>query len=442
MDESSVDTQKVYTLLELNSLVRESIKQTFPDLVWVCGEIKDLRDQKKHIYFNLCQKHPEVDKIIAQAKAVIFERTIPYIHRRLSAQGKFVLKKDIEIKILCRVDFYPKWGKFMLVVLDIDPIYTLGKIAQNKERIISKLKELGLLEKNKFLEVSLVPLNIGLITSYDSAAYHDFISELKTSGFGFKVYFYDAYMQGENTERDIIRALKFFSSFDEELDVVVITRGGGSSADLSWFDNFKIAKAVASSRFPVFTALGHEINISVVDYVAHQFFKTPTAIAKDLVGRVKDFWEGIDSLGVKILDLADRSLENWKESLLKDSLHLQNGVFKYFDDLKRNLAASYAHMNSLAISKIRYLEKILEVHSQNFRNGLGPILKEKRRKIESLEEKLEILNPRNILKRGFSITTCKGRTIKDASFLKPRDQLYTFFYKGRARSYVEEITDG
>ncbi|RKY67611.1 MAG: hypothetical protein DRQ24_12650, partial [Candidatus Latescibacterota bacterium] len=170
----SVNTAKIYTVLEVNNLIRESLKDTFPETIWVCGEIQDLR-RREHINFTLCQKHPTDDSVIARVKVVIFENTVSYIEKRLKlADSRLILKKDIEVKLLCRVDFYPKSGQVSLVVFDIDPIYTLGRIAQSRQRIIERLKTKGLLERNKALQLPDVPLKIGLITSVDSAAYHDF----------------------------------------------------------------------------------------------------------------------------------------------------------------------------------------------------------------------------------------------------------------------------
>jgi exodeoxyribonuclease VII large subunit len=170
-------TERVYSILELNTTVRELIRIEFPDYIWVCGEIQDLR-QREHINFNLVQKHSHADEIIAQVSAVIFANITSHIFEKIKESGAlFTLKDDIEVKLLCKVDLYAKAGKFSLTVIDIDPVYTLGKVAQAREKIIEDLRQRGLLEKNKLLSFPELPLKIGLITSSDSAAYHDFINE-------------------------------------------------------------------------------------------------------------------------------------------------------------------------------------------------------------------------------------------------------------------------
>ena len=286
-------TEKIYTILELNSSVRRLIKDEFPEAIWVCGEIQDFRasKDKRHIYFNFVQKHPEADEIIAQVNAKIFESHKPQILKRLQEISLgFELKNDIEVKLKCEVDLYAKQGSFGLIIVDIDPIYTIGKIAQGRQRIIEELKAKGLLEKNKSLSIPALALKIGLITAYESAAYHDVIDEFKKSRYGFTILAYDAFMQGKFVERDIVAALDFFNKFTkDELDVIMIARGGGSTADLSWFDNKKIAEAVAFSKFPIISAIGHEINISITDMVAHTSVKTPTKCAQFLVEKIKNF---------------------------------------------------------------------------------------------------------------------------------------------------------
>lgn len=163
----------------------------FPVGVWVCGEIQgyNRNRDKAHVFFELCEKDSISKDILARIGLVIFSGRKTHIEHMLkSAENAFSLKDDIEVKFLCKVDFYPPHGAVRLIVESIDPIYTLGKIAQEKQRLIVLLKEKGTLDKNKQLALPLVPLTLGLITSHDSAAYNDFISELQNSGYGFKVF--------------------------------------------------------------------------------------------------------------------------------------------------------------------------------------------------------------------------------------------------------------
>ncbi len=439
-------TEKVYTISELNTLIKQIINYEFPDYVWVCGEIQDLkiRENKKHIYFNLVQKHPEIDEILAKAKAIIFERTKAYIQFRFKKKSlSSFLKDGIEVKVLVRVNFYPKWGEYRLEVFDIDPIYTLGKIAQNRERVLSELKREGLLDKNKTLSLPLVPLNIGLITAYNSAAYHDFLSELKKSGYSFKIYFFDSHMQGKFVEKDLTRALRFFSSLKEkELDLIVITRGGGETSDLAYFDLKSIAKEVANSKYPVLSAIGHEINISILELTSHSFFKTPTKVAQFIVDKVREFMENIEGFYSFITEKEEAILKKNKKDLQLKTSKFFRLLQTYFSKQRAQLIGAKSFLYSKALERIKGFNLELNSIFRDISQGVDFGLKSKKNFLAKEEEKLRLLNPRNVLKRGFSITLKNNKPVKESSYLKKDEKIKTILYKGEVLSQVENIRRG
>jgi exodeoxyribonuclease VII large subunit len=442
MRESFLKTEKIYTISELNNIVRGLIRQEFPDYIWVCGEIQDYKasPSKKHIYFNLVQKHPEADQIIAQVKAIIFEDAKPKIFRRVrETESAFELRDDIEVKLQCRVDFYPKWGEYRLIVVDVDPFYTLGKVAANRQRIIEDLRRQNLLDKNKILPLPLVPLRIGLITSFGSAAYHDFINELKGSSYGFKIFIYDSYMQGKFVERDVVGALEFFNRLGDVIDIVVITRGGGSTADLGWFDNKGIAEAVAYSKFPVISALGHQINITITDLVAHTSLKTPTKVAQFLIDMVRTFLEQIEYFQDEITTQANSLIEKERQILQSLAVRFDSSVVKYFRAQHLYLAESRRdclnRARALISSKYEKLLgdlKLLKIYLDN-------LFEKKQNSITSAQDKVKLLDPKNILRRGYSITFKDSRAVKDASELAKDDLIKTVFFKGHAFSSIKRI---
>ncbi len=473
-----VKTEKVYSILELNTTVRRFLKLEFPDYIWVCGEVQDLKmsRDKRHIYFNLAQKHPEVEEIVAQVSAKIFEGYKEQIFKRLEdIDPTFTLKNEIEIKVKCEVDLYPKTGSFGLIVVDIDPYYTLGKIAQTKQRIIEELRKKGLLDKNKGLTLARVPLRVGLITAEDSAAYHDFIDELKKSRFSFKVWLYNCYMQGSLTERSVLSALKFFNRFPPDfLDVIVISRGGGSSAELSSFDNQTIAEAIALSKFPVITALGHQINLTIADLVAHTSLKTPTKGAQFLIETVRSFMQEVEKAKERILRLGEGVIGEEKKGLKDLTLRIETNLSKYFK--KHHLEISKKELSLLNLSKgfflhkkrslkesLMRLETLLsryfrrqaqELLERRFRldnlwrdflirqrkgladnlnilkNHIDNFLKSQKEDLKHKQEKLKLLDPKNILCRGYSITLKEGKALKDIDKIEDDDIIETILYRG------------
>jgi len=443
MEEKFLQTERVYTISELNSVVRNLLREEFSDYIWVCGEIQDLRERKDkpHIYFKLVQKHPELDEIIAQIKAIIFEEAKKKIFLRMrEASPQFELKNNIEVKVLCKVEFYAKRGEIRLFVFDIDPFYTLGKLAQAKARIIENLKRKGLLEKNKQLEFPLLPLRIGLITSFDSAAYHDFINELKVSNYGFKIFLYNSYMQGKFVEQDVIKAIDFFNQ-SSSVDIIVITRGGGSTADLSWFDNEKIAETIANSSIPVLSALGHQINTTVCDLVAHTSLKTPTKVAQFLVEKIENFKNEVEYLGEQIMDKAKFYLERENKDLKAKAVRFDSLISHYFlthhtqlTEIEERCLSSTRYILASTKNEVRQIKRLLNIHLDNFFKKVYNL-------VDSLQTKLKLLDPKNILKRGYSITFKGKKAVKNASLLKEKDKVRTVFFKGEIEAEVKRINE-
>jgi exodeoxyribonuclease VII large subunit len=435
-------TQKIYTVLELNNAVRKLIKNEFSEYVWVCGELQDFKDSKdkRHIYFNLVQKHPEIDEIIAKVSGVIFEGRKPQIFSRLQeADLSFNLKNDIEVKLLCEVDLYPKTGKFTLIVVDIDPIYTLGKIAQSRQRIMEDLRNKGLLDRNKLTRMPIVPLKIGLVTAYNSAAYHDFTNELKVSCYGFKVLVYNCHMQGRFVERDVVGALNFFNNFShQELDVIVITRGGGSTADLSWFDNKRIAERIAFSKFPVISALGHQINITIADMVAHTFLKTPTKAAQFLVDLVRRFIDNLMSLQEDIKIRASDCLRNKKKDLETMAVKIDSFMPRYFRFHREELLEKKHHLiNCLKVYLIEEKQELERV-SRLLPSAVGRIFRRSYQYLGYINDKIKLLDPKNILKRGYSITFKDKKVLKSSKDTCEGDIIVTTLFKGTLISQVKK----
>jgi len=434
-------TEKVYTILELNTAVRDVIRNSFSNYVWVCGEIQDLRASrdKKHIYFSLVQKQNSQDAIVAKVNVAIFQgRKVSIFKKLADSSSDFKLQEDIEVKLLCNLDLYPKTGNFSLIVVDIDPIYTLGKIAQNRQKIIENLRKNGFLEKNKLKEIAEIPLNLGLITSYDSAAYHDFTNELVLSNYGFKVSAYNCHMQGKLVEQDLLDALGFFNGLSSsELDVIIVTRGGGSTADLSYFDNRKIAEAIAKSKFPVISAIGHQINTTIVDMVAHTFCKTPTKAAQFLVERISSFMDNLGYIQDKIFRVSQDLIANRKKELQITAQKSSSLVSMYFRIQSQELLEkkhNILHVTTLALASRK---QILLRNFDIVKSTSDKILKHFLYGLKHIKSKIKLLDPRNILKRGYSITYKDEKAVKSIKDVAGADLIKTVVYDGDIFSTVK-----
>lgn len=408
------NSDKTYTISELTESIKITLQNRYSPYLWVQGEIIGYNRAKHraHIYFEMIEKDEGSDDVIARLNCVMFQGSVINILEKLSqCENYFILEDGLEVRFKCKVDFYPPQGKLQLIILDIDPIWTLGKIAQNRQKIIEELKKSGLLDKNKQLPIPEVPIIIGLLTSYNSAAYNDFISELKRSGYGFKVILYNVVVQGKETEVSVCQGIEYFNKY-EDVDVLVITRGGGSRGDLSWFDNKNIAMKIANSHLPIITGIGHEIDVSVADMVANCYFKTPTAVAQFLISQVEKYLQNISSL---FLGIQKESCE----FIAQEKVEIRTIQRRFGDMTKYLFKRAGQRIDSVIdkLSPIRIL-KILEREKNEINKGVKKLkdtgerfLKNRNRDLEFLKEKKNYLDPKNILKKGFCLAINKKNKI-------------------------------
>ncbi|MEW6117490.1 MAG: exodeoxyribonuclease VII large subunit [Nitrospirota bacterium] len=402
-----------YSLRELNSIIRTALNEAFPGMYWVVAEIAECKcNQRGHCYLELVEK--EDDRTIAQVKATIWA----YEYRKLGLKFKMTtgesLKPGMKILLLAAVTFHEVYG-LSLNVKDIDPAYTMGEMARRKKEIIEQLTREGLVNLNKSVPLPLVPQRIAVVSSPTAAGYGDFFGQLDTNVFGytFSHVLFPAVMQGDESERSIIAALDKITRQQDDFDVVVVIRGGGSSIDLNCFDSYALAACIARFPLPVITGIGHEKDDTVVDLVAHTRMKTPTAVAEFLISGVRSFEE-------KVLDLQNR-------------LHLAAGRLvtdeNYrLDALAQQLAMVPVRVISLA-NRLLLLEKDLS-------NRAARRMQREQSRLAQLEQAVMLLDPARVLKRGYSITRCNGKVLKDTAQAKSGDVLETRLYNGSITSIV------
>lgn len=266
-------------IAELATRVHQALRDVFARRVWVVGEVAELGRSlgKKHWFFQLCGNDAATGRRFAMGAVLWGDEQLRLFGRGGSLRGVIEPADGIEIRALVEVDFNALSGALRLVIRDIDPTFTLGRIAIERRKLIDKLTLAGVMETQRRLVLAAVPLRIGLITSRDSAAFNDFVQEIRGCGVAFTLEFHDARMQGEATVATVLRGLGAMVA--RRVDVIALVRGGGSASDLAWFDKEEIARAIAGCPIPVITGIGHEIDTSVADLVAHRSFKTPTAVA-------------------------------------------------------------------------------------------------------------------------------------------------------------------
>ncbi|MBP9854012.1 MAG: exodeoxyribonuclease VII large subunit [Candidatus Omnitrophica bacterium] len=433
---------EIFTVSQINNYIKGVINAAFPQPLWICGEIQgyDRNRMKSHVFFELVEKDERSETIVSKIGLVLFDNRKAMIdHVLRKSENSFSLKDDIEVKFACRIDFYPPHGAMRLIVEDIDPTYTLGKVAQQKQKIIALLKEKGVLEKNKKTELVPVPLNIGLITSDNSAAYNDFVSELGRSGYAFQVYVRNTIMQGSKTEKDVIRAIDQLQKIND-LDVIVITRGGGSIADLADFDSQLIAEKIGECRLPVLSGIGHEINISITDMAAHTYAKTPTAIAHFLVKLVEGYINILDEKRNRLLDESKKIIRDQKQALKDCSIQLQNCTNYFLKSFNQQLIEFKHSLSSRPYLYLKESQKVLLDRKLHVLKIVHGRLDDEKIRLTHCSKMVDIVNPVNTLKRGFSLTRrADGQIVRSADDVKQAEQIITYLAEGSLMSEIKII---
>lgn len=433
---------QVFSISQLNGFIRDIVQSAFPMSVWVTGEIQnyDRAKSRKHVFFELVEKSSAASDIIAKIGLVIFDRNKAVLQQTLKqAENSFELKDDIEVKFLCRVDFYAPHGAMRLIVEDIDPIYTLGKLAQDKQQLIAALKAEGLVDLNKQHEMPLLPLRIGLITAYDSAAYHDFCNQLNASGFGFQVFVADAVMQGKRTESTVVKAFNKLLSLDH-LDIIVLSRGGGSLADLAAFDSRVIAETIARSPVPVLTGIGHEINTSVADIVAHSSAKTPTAAAQMLIQQTQLISDRLDRIRQQIEKGVEELLIKQRQQLKDLAIGLRTNSQEYFSDQKQIIQVLNSRLMQARTQSFKRVSVQIEDIESRLHQSIRLRFERLKSKIDHYSRLVHIIDPANTLRKGYSITRTKeGKLIRDCADVKSDQIVLTQLADGMFESTVSKI---
>ena len=290
---------------ELINAINAVLTRQFRD-VWVYGEVgKVSQPSSGHVYFDLVEDNDGEKHVISvKLWRGVRQRLMPKMQ-----QHDMDIVSGIKVRIRGTPDLYGVTGQFGFKMSDIDPRFTLGDLAAQRDEIIAKLKLEGLYDRNRHLALPLVPLSIGVVTSKGSAAHADFMKTLEESNIGFTVTLCDVRVQGDGSAEQVAAAITLLGS-QPLVDVVAVIRGGGSRTDLATFDNEIVARAVATCRAPVFTGIGHDVDKSIADEVAFSWNKTPTACAVAIVERVNEFVRQVDSAAQRIANVVLAALAN------------------------------------------------------------------------------------------------------------------------------------
>ncbi|MBN2213075.1 MAG: exodeoxyribonuclease VII large subunit [Bacteroidales bacterium] len=448
------------SLYELNQQIKGIIRNAAEPVYWVFAEISELKmNASGHCYLELVEKDEDTDSLKARSRATIWSSTYRMIRAYFESTTGIRLSPGMKVLVKVTIDFHEIYG-LSLNITDIEPSYTIGEIARKKQEIINRLTEEGVIDMNRQLDFPKLPKKIAVISSETAAGFGDFKDQLLNNEYDFRFHLklFPAYMQGEDTESSIIHALESINRYGDLFDVVVIIRGGGSQADLSCFDNYRIALHVAQFPLPVLTGIGHEKDETIVDMIAYRQLKTPTAVAEYIISCFADENENINELVNRILQLT-------RQKIKEESDHISEMGFRCSVNARQLLVRQNAGLlqerhNLAFLCRNSISERYLKVSNamkdirfsawKKFQRDMHKtdamkqlLLGISRTATGQLQHKLNVLENRNrylspveILKRGYSITRQNGKIVRDGTLLHEGEILDTFFYKGRRSSRV------
>jgi len=452
------------SLTELQLAIKDSLYLALPDMYWVIAEISEIKENYNgHCYLELIEKHPDDINIRARVRAVIWNSRYRFLKTFFENSAGESIREGMKILVRVKVEYHEVYG-LSLVINDIDPAFTLGDMAVRRQQIIRRLEYEGVISMNRELEIPLLPQRIAVISSGSAAGYTDFINHLKNNNFGYVFYtaLFETPVQGKETETGVIKALEKIAGHLDKFDLAVIIRGGGSQTDLSWFDSYAIAYYITQFPVPVITGIGHDKDLSVTDIVANVSLRTPTAVADFLIEKMNEAENLISELGASVndmvktmLDEAGRKVETALFRLAPVTRMMISGFRALLSSVETEMTRtgksflaragsipeSQRHRIAAASHSLISRKETILKHNQVLavtisRNSMAAI----QNRLNGFENSLKILDPVNVLNRGYTITSVNGKIVMKGKSLKKDDVISTRFSDGTISSkVVEEI---
>ena len=407
------------TLFQLNQAVRQAIEVTLDETYWLEAELSEVRvAQNGHCYVEFVEKDETGRAFVARARGTIWARTYALLAPLFERATGERLRAGMKVRVEVGVEFHELYG-YALNVVSIDPSYTLGDLAARRREILAQLEADGILHDNQQLPLPRLMKRIAVVSSAGAAGYGDFCNQLDNNEYGlaFSVQLFPAVMQGAHVEESVLEALEAIAAEAEQWDCVVIIRGGGATSDLSDFDTYSLAAAVAQMPLPVIVGIGHERDETVLDSVAHTRVKTPTAAAAFLIDHQAQelaIVQQFELLFPKAYALIRERQQRWLDAL---TTRLVTAPQRRFDNEHHHLQRQHDRL-AVAVGQ----------HVQRLRFAL-----------ELMGQRLQALDPQRLLQRGYSLTfTADGQLVRSAADAPVGTRLTTRLAEGAVASVVTE----
>lgn len=428
------------SLREFNYRIKRLLTNPAIQNCWIRADLSDVAVRGGHCYCELIEKDDNSGATVAKVRGIIWATRFQSLRMKFLQVTGQDLHSGIKVMLEVSVNYHEQYG-MSLIITDIDPTYTIGDMERQRREILARLKADGIIDMNRQLPFPAVPQRIAIISARGAAGYGDFMNQLHNNAYNLKFYtcLFPAIMQGQGTVPSVTAALERIYAHSDLFDCVVIIRGGGSTSDLNSFDDYSLAANVAQFPLPVIVGIGHERDVTILDYVAGKRVKTPTAAAEWLIACGVDALAHIDDI------------KNTVVSTASDYLNTASQQLQYLSGNIPLIAGNIVERNKIRLKHIMQIVPMTaqsRINSSNDKlnfllQAMGQATKQtiyrENLRLNALRDKVEILSPQNTLKRGYSITTINGKAVSDASMIHEGDIVVTELNSGKIESAVTAI---
>lgn len=404
-------TGKPITLLELTQRISNLVMRPETQNVWITAELQDVASRGGHCYMELLQKD-ENGRQVARIRGCCWANIYGPLSRRFYEATGQQFASGLKVMLRVSATMHSVFG-LSLVIQEVNPEYTMGDLIRRRNEILRKLQDEGILEDNRSLKWPIVIQRVAIISAPGAAGYGDFMNQLlnNPSRLKFKTRLFPAVMQGASAPASIIAALEEIAKEAKEWDGVVIIRGGGATSDLQAFEDYALAASVAQFPLPVAIGIGHERDVTVLDWVANIRLKTPTAVAEWLIGKGETVLGALIAAGNKIVQYATQRVAGDKEQLAQAEALLPVAAAGAVERAKAMLTRAVSTLYGLSSGKIEPSRARLDMIATNLAAASSNQIRRQAERLDASEKLLEVLSPASTLARGYSITRIDGHAV-------------------------------
>ena len=455
--------KQVFTLQQVVRSIKKTLEDRYTQNYWVKAEMHKLNKYPSgHAFPELVQK--DDNKIVAQITGTIWKQQLERINTKFIEVVKEPLREGTTLLLLVKINYSETFG-LGLQILDIDPSFSLGELQKQREETLQKLAKEGLLNLNQKLHFPLLPKRVAIISADSSKGLSDFLQVLQENEKSYFIFthLFNAYLQGDVAVQSIISALKKIKRVKDHFDIVIIVRGGGAEVGMTCYNNYDLCKAIAEFPLPVLTGIGHSTNLNVAEMVSFRNEITPTKLAEFLLQTFREFEQETKRLNREMiahsLQIIDKTKQDFngqvrvfKHASLRFTDSLKNELNQQIIELKNTTRYFLKNENDAVLSlknDYRIVTKeiitaernTLSLISKPIKGSLLHFFERKESDLEQLEKTVNILNPSNVLQRGYSLTLLNGKILSTKNKPKKGDLIESKTNSLTLFSRVEKTSD-